>query len=385
MLDSEGARARWPRVPENVSTIVHRQLAALTAEPPALGASGRSGRRLSLDQRFQPQLLLLVLEDILGSRNLGRSEKTAWEVHFGYGGTLCVAAFRKYGLRLEAYTNGMPDRTLDSLLLELAELLATAVKLVERHVFQDFISDQVKAGAVGVVNQYGRLRGMYRHFRELTEAAHNGDGQLTSLPSSSGGLWLLAAQTEGFYTTVAMVNAYFSYLEHLFVLMLPFSGFDASKEDLVSFLKGKLGDKFKRVIPLAGNSDAQKFYDRLRSIAEEFRNTHVHGGFDKRHGGLIVLCAGGALRADIATRRGGPYYELVPVDEGEFEHVCAIFDEFDAWIAPTRGHRWAVAGLTVAFDPASVATYADAADDAAFDNLLKRTSYMEERNANMDW
>lgn len=327
----------------------------------------------------------MVLADILGFQNLGQSEKTAWEIRFGYRGALCAAAFRKYGLRLESYADEMSDDALDALLLELTELLAPVIKLVERHVFQDFITDQVQVGAVSVANRAGRLRAMYVYFRELTQAAHSGAGQLSHLPSSSGA-WLLPAQTEGFYTTVAMVNAYFSYLEHLFVLMLPFSNFDASKESLVSFIRDNWRDKYKRIIPLANNVGGQRFFERLRNIAEEFRNTHVHGGFNKSHGGLIVHCSGGALHADITTQRGNPYYELIPVDQADYEQVCATFDEFDAWLAFAPGHRWASAGLTVAFDETSIAAYATAAaSNEAFEDLLDRTAHLEDQNANMDW
>lgn len=380
-----GARPHWPAPSERVSESVRRRLSALTSDLPTLDDFARkAGRRISVDGRFQPQLLHMVLEDILVFRNLGRSDKTAWEFCFGYRGALCVTAFRKYGLTLEAYAMGASEEELDALLLKLVDLLTDAARLVERHVFQDFITDQIKVGAVGVRNQSSHLRAMYMYFRELTEAAHSGAGQLTNLPSSRGA-WLLPAQTEGFYNTVAMVNAYFSYLEHLFVLMLPFSDFDRSKDDLVSFIKSKWGEKYKRIIPLKESQEAERFYNRLRAIAEEFRNAHVHGGFNKSHGGLIVHCSGGALYADMATQRGKPYYELVPVGEGDFEHVCATFDEFDSWLASKCGHRWATASLNVAFDEASIATYTASASDAEFQTLLEQTADLEDRYANMDW
>jgi len=84
------------------------------------------------------------------------------------------------------------------------------------------------------------------------------------------GAWLLPAQAEGFYATVAMVNAYFNCLEHLFVLMLPFSHFDPTKESLASFIRDNWGDKYKRIIPLANNLDGQRFLERLRHVAEGF-------------------------------------------------------------------------------------------------------------------
>jgi hypothetical protein len=369
--------------------MVQRKLAQLGSELPVLDADiSWPGRRaaLSSDHRFQqPQLLQLMLEDILGLRNIGRGEKTAWEIRFGYRGAFCVTAFRKFGLRLEAYSAEMSDSELDNLLLELVELLADAAKLVERHVFQDFVADQVNVGAVGVENQLSRLRAMYMYFRELTEAVHTGAGKLADLPSSRE-VWVFPAQTEGFYTTVAMVNAYFSYLEHLFVLMLPFSRFDGSKESVVSFIGSSWGEKYKRIISPARDVEGQRFHQRLRTIAEEFRNTHVHGGFNKNHGGLIVHCSAGALRADIKGRRRRPYFELVPVDETDFEHIRATFDEFDAWLAPSYGLRWAVAGLNVSFDAASVAAYAAAtSSDDEFEALLEGTARLEDQYANMDW
>lgn len=348
-----GVKAPWPAVPAEVATILQRKLSELTSEAPTdeeLG--GRSGVRISFGEGgpSQQQLLKYILVDVLGCRDLGRSDKTAWEVIFGFRGAGCVMAFRKFGMRLEVYPPlNVTEGALRNLIGDLQEQLVSAEKLVERMVFQDFIAQQIKAGAVTVINQQGRLRGMYTYFRELTAAVQVGNGQLLNLPSSREA-FLFAPQRESYFLTVAMVNAYFSMLEHLLVLMLPFSDYDPAQDDVVGFIRLPWRDKYKRVLPPKSDLGAVRFYERLLDIAERFRNTHVHGGFDKNHGGIAVHCAGGALVADLAQREGKPYYEIMPVAEGDFDHICRIFDEFDLWLCNNYGYRWAEAGLSVAFD-----------------------------------
>lgn len=279
-----GAKAPWPAVPADVATMLRWKLSELMSEAPTdeeLG--GRSGVQISFGEGgpSQQQLLKYVLVDVLGCRDLGRSDKTAWEVVFGFRGAACVMAFRKFGMRLEVYPpSNVTEEALRNLIGDLQEQLVSAEKLVERMVFQDFIAQQVDAGAVTVINQQERLRGMYTYFRELTAAVQAGNGQLLNLPSSRE-TFLFAPQRESYFLTVAMVNAYFSMLEHLLVLMLPFSGYDPAQDDMVRFIGLSWRDKYKRVLPPKSDLDAARLYERLFDIAERFRNTHIHGGFDR--------------------------------------------------------------------------------------------------------
>lgn len=71
-------------------------------------------------------------------------------------------------------------------------------------------------------------------------------------------------EREDFYYKVAMIDAYFSRLEHLLVLLLPFTNFTAAGEALLKFI-GTNGDgKFKTISDIATNPAAKSLYDRLK-------------------------------------------------------------------------------------------------------------------------
>ena len=187
-----------------------------------------------------------------------------------------------------------------------------------------------------------------------------------------------------------MVNAYFGMLEHLLVLLWPFTRYQPSQDDLETLIKDRWSEKFKKVFDVVGDQDAKRVYDRLRGVAERYRNTYAHGGFGKQRGTLFVHFPGGPpIPASLSESRNQLRTSFFPVAEPDIAEITAVLDETDSWLrsGPARfGMKYVESGLDIAYDSESVATArAMTTSNKTFDLYLEGLSYSVDRQTNMDW
>ncbi|MFF9841623.1 hypothetical protein [Streptomyces sp. NPDC013740] len=357
-----------------------------------------------------PGVVQLVMRLGVEAHNLGKAEKLAWEYPFKFRSYSCAVALQKFGMYL--YIAPLEDGEADPLegvAREIFGKLSAAGRCIERRLLAKVAKEEVQAGRVAIHNQAGRLRAMYEFFRRLANRAYGGEGLLMedvkNAPASGstpeaeelarqlkmtfGGP--IARDSEGFYATIAMINAYFSLLEHLLVLALPATDFDPKSESITNFIGSKILEKYDRVFDVKLDPVAKKFRVRLQGAAEVWRNPYGHGAFDKGHGTLYFQVPGiGALPAILSDIRTHPTFHFTPGRESAFEESCALFDEIDGWLrsGPVRhGVMWAEAGLGVSYDSLSLDRFRSAVSDGedAFMRYLESASYAEEQAANMDW
>lgn len=331
-----------------------------------------------------PALIRFTLADVLGLTDWGRSEKTAWEIPFVYRGTRCTIAHRKFGVRLSVGVSdeGEARKIADEIVLKLSK----AVRVVEMGLLREYGERRVASGDITIVNQFQWLYGMYRHFRESAEAsfaARRNENRREPPPGFAALARLLnralTFDRTGAFNALAAINAYFSYLEHVLVLVLPFSDFDPGTESVTDFIGMRWRDKFKRVFDINGTT-AKRLHDRLHEVSETYRNTYGHGGFDKEGGAIYFHVPGlGALPTRLTDVRESPHFELIPVDSIDFEEVCAVFDELDEFLRSSPrsryGFRYAEAGMDVRFDASARMRFAE-----AMESVERFTIAM-----NMDW
>ena len=167
-----------------------------------------------------PEIPRLMLT-LLGCPSYGPGEKMEWAIRFRVDGVACTLSSEKFGLQLyvkgiiaEAEAAGLAERVIGR--------LDRAQRVLERDVLRPLAVEQTELGNVTLVNQYFHLRGAYTYFRDGARNAYEGNGRLPKR-APGGGWHAMIEQREGFYNTVAMVSAYFSLLEHILVLALPFS------------------------------------------------------------------------------------------------------------------------------------------------------------------
>jgi len=320
----------------------------------------------------------------LGCRDGGRMEKVAWRFWFAYDDAQCSIAHEKFGIRLYIDKVLAPtEEDATRLANVMISKLEKAQRLLEKRVLEPLALSELKRGHVIVKNQRYRLRDSYEYFREGAKLAIDGSGRRQRKN------YLFDHQTEAFYNIVAMVNSYFSLLEHLLVLVGPFIPQTVKGEELLGFIGDRWSKKFKRIFDLNHDLEAKRFFDKFIETSEEYRNTFVHGGFDKSRGALgVYLPAVGWLPAMMTDIRESPHFDFVPADATDFDQICELFDAFDDWLkgsSASYGIQWAEAGLDVRFDSEFFANIVEAIDNDRLEQLMADTSYMVDMHENMDY
>jgi len=198
-------------------------------EGAAIGDGFSGSRPVSYEILPEPRLVQWVLE-FLGSADGGRREKTAWRFWFRFRGWPFSLAIEKFGLRLYGAAGTEDEFTL--LTDDLLRQLDKAVRIAETEVFQEFADRQVRAGRVTIHNDHHRYRTMYEAFRLKAE-----EGPPIEDPNETGSLFLggftrmFVDDEHRFHYTIALLNAYFAWLEHVLVLFWPFCGYQPGIDD----------------------------------------------------------------------------------------------------------------------------------------------------------
>lgn len=335
----------------------------------------------------EPRLLRLLC-DIAGLRNLGPAEKLAWEYTFTYRGVRGSLADQKIGMRLYLHSEGVRRNEAGRLRTDVLRILRDGLDTLSRRFLTGFATTQLRAGSITLANQAHRHREMVNYFRTGAAASFAGHGRLAR---PADGSWrIFAEETEGYFNAVAMVSAYFAWLEHVLVLALPFRrGRPDPVVNLKALIRSPWGDKFDTVLGTSRRAELVKM--RLASEAASFRNRHLHGGFELRSWSVAFHIPDyGAVSMAYDEPTETPMLAWRPLNEQAFQSLCRRLDATDAFLRrhprSRNGLRWAESGLDVSFDLASRAGYAHAcASDDALVALIEEKSRLWERAVNMEW
>ena len=338
-------------------------------------------------------LAFICLVILKGYMYWGKDEKLLWTIPFKYRSYPLLLSHRKFGLQVLSNSGATPP---DVLVEQMLKQLNKATKVTEKLV-QPYADQQVKAGNVTIANSYHKLDMMYRFFRRKAKECFRRAG--SAPPSSAGGRtgpiapllnWRVKHEHEGVYYSTAMIDAFFSRLEHVLVLVLPFVGFDPLSEDLVAVISSSWRDKFKRVFDVQHDRLAKSLYDQLDSIRERFRNPLTHGYFEKAGASLYFHMPGlYAVPVRLSKFREGLHYSFFPITAASLDEVCRVFDKTDALFrsgAPGKGFLFAKSGLDVAFDASSRAEHRTAcSSNRSLRKYIEHMTYRDTIFTNMDW
>jgi hypothetical protein len=325
-----------------------------------------------------------LLVDVLGCRSGRGGDKTAWAVEFSWDGRPCVLAYEKFGLRLYIAALGDDDKKCPEKAARLIiKGLRRAIGAFEKEVLTPLVTQQLEAGQASIANQAPQLRGMYDHFRKRVEQAFSSEPPETTADGLLPGLgeslsWKFRRDQEASFDALAMVNAYFSLLEHTLVLVLPFSDFDPGAGQLHEFIGLRWREKLQRVYDINANRPAKRVHDELHRVSEAYRNTYSHGGFDKAGSAIYVhFPAMGGAPGTLSGFGDSPHNGLFAVTQQRFEAICQCFDHADELLrsGETRmAMMWVDAGLDVSFDARSRERYAEhMVDYAEFEGFIENT------------
>lgn len=343
-----------------------------------------------------PELVLFTMRNIMGWRWQGHGEKVRWSVYGSVAGEPVVFEHRKFGFTI---IRGDSPKVTDS---RIEGQLKAALKEVEKFL-EPLAQHQVGQGEVLIVNRFAEFSGRYRFFRALADKAYRRatkpprasrakaklDGNLSNL---LGGLQhRMAANREGFFHSAAMVDCYFSALEHRLVLLRAFTGLPLGSGELLDILAAKWDEKLKRVLPVSGHQHAEQILGRMRRIKERIRNPFSHGGVENDGGSLFFhLPHVGAIPANFSRFGNSVRFSFIPIEADDHGESCTVFDELDELLCVGRlaaPHKLMDAGVDPSFDAVSLNRYADAigGTQAHLDEFIERWGHEWDRHANMDY
>lgn len=337
-----------------------------------------------------PELVLFVFRDLLGIEGYGPFEKMRWGVAFLFNRHGFAFEYRKFGLTLAH--EDKPGREAAALIEDLLDRTRRAVRVAER-VLESSAQAAAATGEVAVANHYRSLRDAYRFFRRRARDAYgapdpeptrDAQGRIVSFP-------FMQQEREGGYFSSAMMDAYFSTLEHLAVIAFAFSGKDVTGGRLLDFLSCSLSDKLKKLLSPHTDARAKRELELLRDVRETWRNPLAHGGIEKGVGSLLFRVPGlGTVPAGLSGVRNSIHFHLTPVAPETFESVCRRFDRFDLFLSTRMpwipALAWGRTGLSVRFDQQGRAEYRAASTNrAALKGLIIETARWADYHSNMEY
>jgi hypothetical protein len=153
------------------------------------------------------------------------------------------------------------------------------------------------------------------------------------------------------YCLTAMASAYFSWLEHVLVLALPFTSWEPEDRSVTEVIGDKWSLKWERVIP--SSPEADEAFSRLKVAVEEFRNLDAHGGFGKRERALLIHTSAGAVPARLTEGADAVRATVIPDTPTGFPQACEVFDATDEFLRTgplAAAMQWIEAGIQVPFN-----------------------------------
>lgn len=350
-----------------------------------------------------PELIFIALR-LLGFAWLGPEEKCRWTVEFSYLERPAAVSLKKFGFTITI------DRTLTSSETKRLEgQLRKAAQTVEKWL-EPQAEAEILEGNFLIANRYAEFDARYRFFREPAEASFSksrksprrskrsraaasreGQSSAESLPFSIAGdlNHLMRHRQIGFFNSTAMVDAYFSRLEHQTILLIAFMP-SPSTEPVSLRMSKKWDEKLKDVFEVETDKSFKALYMELRSLKQRIRNPFAHGGVENDMGWMQISIPGiGAIPANFSQIRHSARFQTSPIDENAYVTICALFDSLDKEITESMARHAQMlieAGVDPACDEESRHSYAVAMQsDAALGKFIDRWGNEWTKHRNMDY
>ncbi|WP_078557265.1 hypothetical protein [Bacillus alkalicellulosilyticus] len=310
-------------------------------------------------------------------------EKVLWEIPFKYKETDFYFTVRKFGFRL------MSGTTDETLIKSVINKINNGLKIVDQMI-NPLLKEIVNNGDITFPNQSTFLCDRYLYFKNkvsnlilLNNKEDNKEKKVAVNFNQD-----MQYKKEIFYNTQAMLESYFSFQEHLLILLLPFSEFNKENDSVTKIIAADWTVKFNVIFNPSRNPDLMKYFDSLRNLKERYRNKYAHGGFEKKDGSLYAKVEG--LGFIPVRQEKSNHFSLIPITELDFNEICKIIDDFDNYLFFSK--KWSrpiqliKSGLDIYFDDTHVKQYREAViSDEKLQQFIEYQAMLEDRNINMDW
>lgn len=346
-----------------------------------------------------PELVLFMMRNVMGWEWSGHGEKVRWTVYGSFKGFPVFFEHRKFGFAIGMKGGDAKDRQ------RLVNQLKTALKHVETFL-APIAKHHVSLGEASIANRFSEFDSRYRFFREKADKAYakanrkprkrkakgeEGTDLVSSFMSDmmSGMNRMIEANHEGFYYSTAMVDAYFSLLEHRLVLLRAFSGKPLASGELLEFLGGKWDVKLNQIVSDA--TPSAEPLGKMRDIKERIRNPFAHGGFENDGGSIFFhLPRVGAIPTNFSRFGNSVRFSFIPIEQEDHADVCAIFDSLDELLTtgPLERPHWLMdAGIDPSYDEDHIKEYhaAISGTEEDLEEFLEQWGHEFMMHANMDY
>lgn len=344
------------------------------------------------------ELLLILMRDVMQFEWTGYEEKVRWTVYFNFDGEPMRIELAKFGLRFW-YIEGSNVQ-----LGRVIGQLQRALKRLEKHLMP-LIDKAIHQGDATVANRTHEFRHRYEFFRNNATASFakaerpartRSKVEDSDFPSGlstiiAGFQRTMKLRHEGFYHSVAMVDAYFSYLEHRLTLLRAFTGRALVEGGLETFLGAKWDEKLRMVLLQNDAVRVNVLLGRLRELKERIRNPFAHGGVENDRGSIFCHIPNvGAIPGNLSRTKKSARFRFLPVDNDEHSAACNLFDEVDALLCEgslTNPSVLADGGVHPAWDKNSLRQYAELSSSTRelVEEYVSHWNDDQDRHENMDY
>lgn len=330
-----------------------------------------------------PYIVFIIFVYLKQFRFSGKDEKVAWEIPIKFKGVPFVLTHTKFGFGIAS--NESKKRQVKTIAFEAMVCIHKAIPFAEE-LIQPHIKELVQNGAITLHSQYDKIRKRYLFFRQKAKL------EFKKAAEKAHDKTAYRYEERAAYYSTAMLDAYFSMLEHILVLLFPFARhINQSEVNIESLIGESWKPKFKMILPIAQDPEANKFLQRLDKIKEEYRNPLAHGYFLRDgHSFDLHFDNLGAIPLVLTNTRKKVNYNFQYPDPTTFGDICKCFDEFDHFLLTsdrTRyGMKYILKDLPVAFDAETVRTYKEySTSEKEFQSFMDHVEMTMVNAWNMDW
>jgi hypothetical protein len=347
-----------------------------------------------------PYIVFIIFVYLKNFPFFGRDEKILWEIPVLYKNTAFIFVYRKSGFQILSADD---HSKIYDIALEAIKCINNTITYAES-LIAPFLKEKIKKGAITIKNDYYNIRSRYTFFRNKAEIEHqiilerkikiretNYSVDDINEVCKFSNITTDHINFEIFYT-IAMIDSYFSLLEHTLVLLIPFCmNIDYEKFNIEKFISLRWGLKYTSLLHPEKHKVFQDYFEKLKNIKEQLRNPLSHGNFLKKdYSFYIHMPHIGAIPARLTKSNYKFNFCLGDITPIDFLETLNTFDEFDNLLESNKltkyGLQYIKNYLPVAFDHISKSNIIKAmSSEASFQKYIELCSEMDDMASNMEW
>lgn len=354
-------------------------------------------RRTDAGRDLPPYYLVyFLLVDLLGFRDAGQFEKTAWSIAVDWHGRGFLIEHRKMGVGVFAQDVERDESAACQIVISIQKAVRAAQPFLEW-----LAGDAVSRSAVNLHNnasslfdRYAFLRDSYRNKR--IDYERRKDERVVTTGTTPGvALWTQSSSpafkliAEGEWLALSAVEAFFAWTEHVLILLAVLLGKKTTANEITEMAEAEWSMKFQSALELTDQA-TKAHYDRLVALRKELRNYVAHGAFGKQGEAFSFHSGAGAVPVLLPHKAGTRKFKFGHGLDFDSSAAIGAMDDFVDFL--WSGARASAKPYVQDSDLPLILTYVQ---DGTYSRAMRSVEDMREfvrhlndsadRSANMDW